>query len=128
MSSYGQVHRWLEPIVSDPETPLEAFEWSLVGELDGEVVGYVAVTGNHIESLYIMPDAQGHGVGRALLAAVEQRLTGLVTLRCPIANGRARSLYERCGFAVNREEQIRYHGRPLTVWFMIKAREIRRST
>jgi GNAT superfamily N-acetyltransferase len=122
MSSYGQVHRWLEPIVCDPETPLEPCEWSLVAELDGRVVGYVAVTGNHVESLYIMPDAQGHGVGRALLAAVEQRLIGPVTLRCLTANGRARSLYERCGFAVSREEEIRYHGRPFTAWFMVKAR------
>lgn len=122
MSSYGKVHRWLEPIVCDPETPLEPCEWALVAELDGRVVGYVAVTGNHIESLYIMPDAQGHGVGRALLAAAEQRLTGPVTLRCLTANGRARSLYERCGFVVSREEQIHYHRRPLTAWFMVKPR------
>ena len=104
------------------KTPLEPCDWSLVAELDGRVVGYVAVTGNHIESLYIMPDAQGQGVGRALLAAVEHRLTGPVTLRCLTANGRARSLYERCGFAVSREEEIRYHGRPLVAWLMVKAR------
>jgi ribosomal protein S18 acetylase RimI-like enzyme len=122
MSSYGQVHRWLERIVCDPETPLEPCDWSLVAELDGRVVGYVAVTGNHIESLYIMPDAQGHGVGRALLAAAEQRLSGPVTLRCLTANGRARSLYERCGFAVTRQEEVHYHGRTLAAWFMVKAR------
>jgi GNAT superfamily N-acetyltransferase len=122
MSSYGQVHRWLEPIVCDPDTPLEPCDWSLVAELDGRVVGYAAVTGNHIENLYILPDAQGRGIGRALLGAVEQRLIGPVTLRCLTVNGRARSLYERCGFAVAREETVEYHGRTLAAWFMVKAR------
>jgi GNAT superfamily N-acetyltransferase len=122
MSSYGQIHRWLEPIVCDPETPLERCDWTLVAELDGRVVGYVAVTGNHIENLYIDPEAQGRGVGRMLLAAVEQRVIGPVTLRCLTANSRARVLYERCGFAVTRDEEIHYHGRPLAAWFMVKAR------
>jgi ribosomal protein S18 acetylase RimI-like enzyme len=122
MSSYGQIHRWLEPIVCDPETPLESCDWSLVAELDGHVVGYVAVTGNHIENLFIMPAAQGHGIGRMLLAAVEQRLSGAVTLRCLIVNGRARSLYERCGFEVIREEEVHYHGLMLAAWFMVKER------
>jgi GNAT superfamily N-acetyltransferase len=122
MSSYGQVHRWLEPIVCDPETPLEACEWSLVAELEGRVVGYVAVTGNHIENLFVLPDAQGHGVGRALLTAVEHRVIGPVTLRCLTANGRARSLYERCGFTVAREDEVWYHGHALAAWFMVKAR------
>ena len=122
MSSYGQVHRWLEPIVCDPQTPLEPCEWSLVAELDGGVVGYVAVTGGHIENLYTLPEAQGHGIGRALLAAVQQRVTGPITLRCPTVNSRARSLYERCGFAVIQEEAIDYHGHAFATWFMRNAR------
>jgi ribosomal protein S18 acetylase RimI-like enzyme len=121
MSSYGQVHRWLERIVCDPETPLEQCDWTLVAELDGRVVGYVAVTANHIENLYIDPEAQGRGVGRMLLAAVEQRVIGPVTLRCLTANTRARALYERSGFAVTRDEEIHYHGRSLAAWFMVKA-------
>jgi GNAT superfamily N-acetyltransferase len=122
MSSYGQIHRWLEPIVCDPATPLEPCDWSLVAEIHDRVVGYVAVTGNHIENLFIMPDVQGRGVGRALLDAVLQRVTGPVTLRCLTANGRARSLYERCGFAVAREEDVHYHGHTLAAWFMVKPR------
>ncbi len=122
MSSYGQIHRWLERIVCDPETPLEQCDWTLVAELDGRVVGYVAVTGNHIENLYIDPEAQGRGVGRMLLTAVEQRVIGPVTLRCLTANTRARLLYERCGFAVTRDEEIHYHGHSLAAWFMVKAR------
>jgi|RhiMethySRZTD1v2_1073278.scaffolds.fasta_scaffold00430_33 GNAT superfamily N-acetyltransferase len=123
MSSYGTVYRWLERIVYDPDTPLEPCEWMLVAEVDTEVVGYVAVSGNHVENLYVDPASQGLGVGRVLLAAVEERLVGPITLRCLLVNTRARSLYERCGFAVLRQERIDYHGRMLDAWFMIKSRQ-----
>ncbi|HET7503077.1 MAG TPA: GNAT family N-acetyltransferase [Kofleriaceae bacterium] len=122
MSSYGQVYRWLEPIVCDPATPLEPCEWSLVAELDGRVVGYVAVTGNHIENLFVLPEAQGQGIGRALLAAVEQRVIGPVTLRCLYVNRRARALYGRHGFVVAREEDICFHGCMVMALFMVKLR------
>lgn len=122
MSSYGAVYRWLERIVYDPDTPLEPCEWMLVAELDGAVVGYVAVSGNHVENLYVDPAAQGRGVGRALLAAVEERVVGPITLRCLVINTRARSLYERCGFAADHQERIDYHGRLLEALFMIKRR------
>ncbi len=122
MSSYGAVYRWLERIVCDPETPLEPCEWMLVAEIDGRVVGYAAVSGNHVENLYVDPAVQGQGVGRGLLAAVEERLVGPITLRCLLVNTRARSLYERCGFRVDHQERIDYHGRLLDAWFMIKQR------
>jgi ribosomal protein S18 acetylase RimI-like enzyme len=122
MSSYGAIYRWLERIVHDPDTPLEGSEWMLVAELDGQVVGYVAVTGNHVENLYVDPAAQGIGVGSRLLAAVEERVIGAITLRCLVVNTRARSLYERCGFAVHHQERIDYHGRLLDAYFMLKRR------
>jgi len=122
MSSYGAVYRWLERIVYDPDTPLEPCEWMLVAELDGAVVGYVAVSRNHVENLYVDPAAQGRGVGAALLAAVEERLVGPVTLRCLVVNTRARSLYERCGYTADHQERIDYHGRLLDAWFMVKPR------
>ena len=122
MSSYGAVYRWLERIVYDPDTPLETCEWMLVDEIERELVGYIAVSGNHVENLYVDPAAQGLGVGRSLLAAVEERLVGPITLRCLMVNTRARSLYERCGFTTLRQERIDYHGRLLDAWFMIKPR------
>jgi len=122
MSSYGAVYRWLERIVYDPDTPLEPCEWMLVAVIDGELVGYIAVSRNHVENLYVDPAAQGLGVGRSLLAAVEERLVGPITLRCLLVNTRARSLYERCGFTALRQERIDYHGRLLDAWLMIKPR------
>ena len=79
MSSYGAVYRWLERIVCDPDTPLEPCDWMLVAEIDSRVVGYVAVSRNHVENLYVDPEVQGRGVGRQLLAAVEERVVGPIT-------------------------------------------------
>lgn len=122
MSSYGRVLPWLQPIVEDPATPLEACAWTLVADHGGAVVGYAAVTGNHVENLFVSPDAQGLGVGGRLLAAVEGRIAGAVTLRCLLVNPGARRFYERHGFEVVRVERITYHARELEAWFMRKER------
>lgn len=121
-SSYGGVMPWLMPIVLDPETPLERADWTLVAELSGRVVGYVAVTGSHIENLFVDPAAQGKGVGLGLLAAAEARIAGPVTLRCLHDNPRARRFYEREGFVVRESQQVVFHGRRLPAWLLVKAR------
>jgi ribosomal protein S18 acetylase RimI-like enzyme len=123
MSSYGREHAWLEPILSDPATPLEAVEWTIVATEGDVVLGYAAATRNHLENLYIDPSAQGRGVGTTLLAGVEARLTGrfeVVTLRCLHANPGARRLYDRKGYAVRETQTITLHGRPLEAWLMEK--------
>lgn len=81
-----------------------------VAELDGRVVGYVnagraSTRGKRIRGevyeLYVLPDAQGAGLGRALLGAglwglAEQRLQpALVWVLAD--NGRARRFYEQMG-------------------------------
>ncbi|UQA56119.1 GNAT family N-acetyltransferase [Polyangium aurulentum] len=121
-SSYGRVFPWLMPIVEDPSTPLEGADWTLVAELSGSVVGYVAVTRSHVENLFVDPAVQGKGVGLALLSAAEARIEGPVTLRCLHANPRARRFYERHGFGVRESQEVVFHGEPLPAWFMVKPR------
>jgi ribosomal protein S18 acetylase RimI-like enzyme len=123
-SSYGAVLTWLQPILEDPRTPLEAADWTLCAVEDDDeraVLGYVAVTRQHIENLYVDPAAQGRGVGAQLLAAVEQRVAERpITLRCLLHNPNARRFYERHGYTVARTETIRYHGVELEAWLMQK--------
>ncbi|HEX3757058.1 MAG TPA: GNAT family N-acetyltransferase [Kofleriaceae bacterium] len=123
MSSYGRELAWLDAILADPATPLEAVEWTIVAA-DGEgVLGYAAVTANHLENLYVDPAAQGRGVGRALLAGVEARLGdrfATATLRCLHANPEARRLYERQGYRIRADQTVVLHGRPLAAWLMEK--------
>ncbi|HEY7173551.1 MAG TPA: GNAT family N-acetyltransferase [Micromonosporaceae bacterium] len=67
---------------------------------DAPADGYVA-------SLYVHPDAAGHGVGRALLRYALDAMPGRdVTLWVFAANARARRLYERAGFTPDGAEIV----------------------
>jgi putative acetyltransferase len=75
-----------------------------------------------VKSMYVTPAAQGRGVGRAILAAIEDALRGRVTtlrLETGIHQGAAMRLYERAGFR-RRGRFGRYRNDPLSV-FMEKS-------
>ena len=63
----------------------------------------------HLSVLAVTKDAEGHGVGSALLdqsvAWAKERRSDRLTLSALITNSRARALYERKGFG---GEYIRY--------------------
>jgi GNAT superfamily N-acetyltransferase len=65
----------------------------------GEVVGYVGFDADWINHLYVLPDAQGRGVGPQLLALAlaDNRPRRLWTFQ---QNARARRFYERRGFVL----------------------------
>lgn len=77
-----------------------------VAELGGEIVGWGAREGkpNYISDLWVHPDHQGKGVGRALLLHFCELMTaeGLATARLDThaRNAGAIRLYERCGFTI----------------------------
>jgi L-amino acid N-acyltransferase YncA len=98
----------------------------LVARDGGRVVGWVALApvsdrcayaGVAEDSIYIAPDAQGRGVGRALLAAVvaSAERGGIWTIQTGIfpENQASVRLHEACGFRVVgvRERLGRLHGR-----------------
>jgi GNAT superfamily N-acetyltransferase len=87
--------------------------WVWVAESHGALIGYLIVvlvmsvehqglTGE-IDELFVLPESRSHGAGAALLAAAEGELLrrGCVRLQLQLARGntRARSFYERLGFA-----------------------------
>jgi L-amino acid N-acyltransferase YncA len=98
----------------------------LVARDDGTVVGWVALAavsdrrayaGVAEDSIYVAPDAQGRGVGRALLAAVVTSADrgGIWTIQTGIfpENQASVRLHQACGFRVVgvRERLGRLHGR-----------------
>jgi L-amino acid N-acyltransferase YncA len=98
----------------------------LVARHDGRVVGWVALApvsdrcayvGVAEDSIYVAPDAQGRGVGRALLDAVvaSAERGGIWTVQTGIfpENQASIRLHEACGFRVVgvRERLGRLHGR-----------------
>jgi L-amino acid N-acyltransferase YncA len=98
----------------------------LVARDDSTVVGWVALAavsdrrayaGVAEDSIYVAPDAQGRGVGRALLAAVVASADrgGIWTIQTGIfpENQASVRLHQACGFRVVgvRERLGRLHGR-----------------
>jgi GNAT superfamily N-acetyltransferase len=76
----------------------------------GMAGGYQQVPGLvELISMFVRPQARGHGVGEALIDAViawaRARDATSVHLWVTETNSRARLLYERCGFAVTAERQ-----------------------
>jgi L-amino acid N-acyltransferase YncA len=98
----------------------------LVARLDGRVVGWTALApvsdrcayaGVAEDSIYVAPQAQGRGVGRALLTAVlaSAEQAGIWTVQTGIfpENQASVRLHEACGFRLVgvRERLGRLHGR-----------------
>jgi L-amino acid N-acyltransferase YncA len=85
----------------------------LVAEVDGEVVGFAALSaasarrcyaGVAENSVYVAREARGQGLGRALLEKLisRARLEGVWTIQTAIfpENRASLALHERCGFRV----------------------------
>lgn len=71
-----------------------------VAELDGHVVGFIAIDDHEITWTYVDPQHYRRGVGRALLRFVLDSATGPVELEVLEGNAAAQSLYESVGFVV----------------------------
>lgn len=73
------------------------------GALAGEIlVGIVVFHGEWLEQLYVMPDAQGQGIGTRLLQ-VAQASCARLQLWTFQRNAQARRFYEKRGFVLVRE-------------------------
>jgi GNAT superfamily N-acetyltransferase len=64
----------------------------------GALAGLIALDGRHVEQLYVEPDAQGTGVGSALLAEAKRLQPAGLSLFTFQRNARARAFYEARGF------------------------------
>jgi putative acetyltransferase len=71
-----------------------------------------------LKSMFVVPQARGRGIGRAVLDAIEQALRGRVTtlrLETGVRQPAAIRLYERAGF-VRRAPFGRYRDDPLSIF------------
>lgn len=71
-----------------------------VAEEAGRIAGLVTIwrPDAFIHHLYIVPDWQRRGLGRALLALALRRCGGHAALKCNEANHPARAFYQNAGF------------------------------
>ena len=82
------VHRWMQSRLDG-----ESVGW--VAERDGAVLGYLVLTGDWLDDLFLAPAETGHGIGDALLGiAKAERPEGFLLWAFETNHG-ARRFYER---------------------------------
>ena len=89
-----------------PKTPL-----LLAVDQEGRPVGFMGLTGHHVDSLFIDPMLRGGGIGRLLIehaAALHASLTVDVNEQIPQAVG----FYEKMGFVQTGRSPTDDQGRP----------------
>ncbi|EKL2955666.1 acetyltransferase [Salmonella enterica] len=98
----------LEELVSDflPEAPL----WVAVTE-QGEPVGFMLLTGEHMDALFIDPDVRGQGIGKRLVEHALTLAQGLTT-NVNEQNTQAVGFYKKLGFKVTGRSEVDDLGKP----------------
>jgi predicted N-acetyltransferase YhbS len=69
----------------------------VVGYVHGEIVTYLLFAGREmlVSELFVMADARGHGVGTALMNAIESEAVKRKCFRISVLNSRERESYKR---------------------------------
>jgi ribosomal protein S18 acetylase RimI-like enzyme len=86
-----------------------------VAELESRPVGFAGTRGSMITWLFVHPGSRRTGVASALLRQVLASLERPVALNVASNNTRARTLYEKFGFLVEREFMGNFQGMPCSV-------------
>ena len=93
-----------------------------VVEDDGKPVAFMALRDNFIDHLYVHPDYQQRGIGKALLDLAHQHSPEHIWLYTLQINTKARVFYEKNGFILEKfgmspppenEPDVEYHWRKL---------------
>ena len=69
----------------------------------GRVIGFIALIGNYIGGLFILPEWQGRGIGTQLIKLAQSERGGL-TVGVYAKNKKAQDFYASCGFVYESEE------------------------
>ncbi|GAA4975033.1 GNAT family N-acetyltransferase [Kineococcus glutinatus] len=106
LRSRAEAMPWLAVV----HTPEEVRAWvgehlipgagTWVAVVDERVVGVAAIAEGWLEQLYVLPEAQGHGVGRSLLDVAKEHSGGHLRLHVFRRNTRAQRFYASAGFVV----------------------------
>ncbi|MBV8752962.1 MAG: GNAT family N-acetyltransferase [Hyphomicrobiales bacterium] len=89
-----------------------------VAEIDGELVGFLAVKleERRLDQLFVAPAQQGSGIGVRLFALAEAMMPAGFVLRTSAANVKARRFYEKRGMRLDRLELHPVHGHEVAIY------------
>ena len=96
-----------------------SWERMLVAFSNGEPVGFLLMTEEHIDMLFMDPAASGKGGGAMLLEKAEA--LGAKSLECFRDNAGARRFYERLGWRADREYEREFAGRNRSFVLYVKS-------
>jgi ribosomal protein S18 acetylase RimI-like enzyme len=106
----------LEALITEENALLLVAELQgkVVGYIHGEIVTYLLFAGREmlVSELFVMENVRGHGVGKALLGAIESEAVKHKCFRISVLNSRERESYKR-GFYPS----LGYEERPHTANF-----------
>lgn len=101
--------REIETLVSEHYLP-NAEVWVI--EDDGKPVGFMGLTDNQIDSLFIAPDQRGKGIGKRLIAHAQSLNGGTLTVDVNEQNVQAVGFYRHMGFIETGRSETDDQGRP----------------
>jgi putative acetyltransferase len=89
---------------------LETF-WVLADD-EGAAVGFMGLTGDEIDSLFVAPAFHRHGGGRMLVRHAEAIAEGPLRVSVNEQNPAALKFYQACGFEIVGRSELDGQGRP----------------
>jgi putative acetyltransferase len=104
------------PLVRDYLAADQSEFWVLCSEAD-VVVGFMGLSGNKMESLFLAPEFHRRGGGRRMVRHA-QDLRGELTVDVNEQNPAACRFYEACGFVVEGRSEVDDAGRPFPLLHM----------
>jgi putative acetyltransferase len=102
--------RAMTPQVREYLTSSATEFWVLCNE-SGAVMGFMGMSGNKMESLFLAPEFHRRGGGRYLVRHV-QAMHDELLVDVNEQNTAARAFYEACGFVVEGRSELDEQGRP----------------
>ncbi len=100
-----------------PEQYLDAVRLYAVRDAENIILGFLGVSDNHIEMLFIHPDTRGKGIGSALLNYAVNELD-LRKVDVNEQNGQAVVFYLHKGFSITGRSELDATGRPYPILHM----------
>lgn len=80
-------------------------------------VGFMGLTGSHVDSLFVDPDVRGKGIGTMLLAHA-RAMAGALTVDVNEQNAQAVGFYRKMGFEQTGRSELDGDGRPYPLLHM----------
>lgn len=99
----------LIPLIEDQKRLTEFQESDVYVYEENRILGYGALFGSEIRSLFVTPESRGRAVGKHLLEYLISLVEGPVILHVVASNTPAKKLYEKYGFKVVGEFEATYN-------------------